>query len=221
MVLRQMQQLLAAIYDLPAGRNIYDFLITDPALLPEGARVGPVDEQLILDDDGAQLGVGLFLDAAVLERLGRDNPIDMLCSRNVQDCLTALEGVSHFAYIEWSARHDRPVTLLELELQAEVDKYVASLWLMRAQQPERFPHELHRLLFQQARVDEDMALERTDLYRQASRWAARFCQHVARQAERPTRSTAAALIAQLRRFYRLTNQRKREFIRREVAVAAG
>ncbi len=48
---------------------------------------------------------------------------------------TALEGVSHFVYLAWNAGHDKPVSLLELEMQAEVDKYVGSYWLMRRQLP--------------------------------------------------------------------------------------
>ena len=38
-------------------------------------------------------------------------------------CL-ALEGVSHFLYLIWNASFDRSVTLLEMELQAEIDKFV-------------------------------------------------------------------------------------------------
>ena len=63
---------------------------------------------------------------------------------NVADYWTALEGVSHFLYLAWNAGHDKPVSLLELEMQAEVDKYVASYWLMRRQFPGRFPAELRR-----------------------------------------------------------------------------
>src|SRR5262249_29206554 len=39
-------------------------------------------------------------------------------------------GVSHFVYLAWNARRRRPVSALELELQAEVDKYVTCLLLL-------------------------------------------------------------------------------------------
>ena len=77
---------------------------------------------------------------------------------NLADYWTALEGVSHFMYLAWNAGHDRAVSLLELELQAEIDKYVASWWLLREQDPARFPAELHRLLFERTQIDAQLAV---------------------------------------------------------------
>ncbi len=41
-----------------------------------------------------------------------------------------LEGVSHFLCVAHHATHDRQVSLLTLELQAEIDKYVGSFLLL-------------------------------------------------------------------------------------------
>ena len=60
---------------------------------------------------------------AVLRRLEATDPFERVTDDNLQDCCTALEGVSHFHYFVWSADRRRHVSLLELELQAEVDKY--------------------------------------------------------------------------------------------------
>ncbi len=62
----------------------------------------------------------------------KSSPLVRLNESNVADYWTALEGVSHFHYFAWNAGHDKPVTLLELELQAEIDKYVASYLLLQA-----------------------------------------------------------------------------------------
>lgn len=48
--------------------------------------------------------------------LAHDADLDPLCQ--------IIEGVSHFVYLAHRARSDRGTTQLELELQAEVDKYV-------------------------------------------------------------------------------------------------
>lgn len=88
--------------------------------------------------------------------------------------------MSHFVYLVWNASYDRQITLLELELQAEVDKYIASLWLLRSRNPERSPAELHYLLFERARVDDVLAGDRAGPYRTANRYAARFCRRLAR-----------------------------------------
>ncbi len=83
--------------------------------------------------------LGLFIDRDVLERLARRDPLEALDEHNLPDFCTALEGVSHFHYLVWSLARGRNVSLLELELQAEVDKYATAVALMTRQQAGRFP----------------------------------------------------------------------------------
>src|SRR6201991_295198 len=125
--------------------------------------------------------------------------MERLHDGNVADYWTALEGVSHFVYLAWNAGHDKPVTLLELELQAEIDKYVLAAWLLRSQGAGRFPRELHRALFDRARIDPVAAGGRAGLYRMASRYAARFCRRIAGRLENTARSASRELLAELRR----------------------
>jgi hypothetical protein len=172
------------------------------------------DEQLIVAEDGDTLTMAVYIDAAVLARLAQCDPFTQLTHDNLADYLTAAEGVSHFVYVAWNAGHDKPVTLLELELQAEVDKYVLGVWLLRQQGAGRFPRELHRALFERARVDSLAAAERAGLYRTASNYAARFCRHVAGNLARETRGATRELLAELRRFYRWGNARKVAYIER-------
>src|SRR6185295_7147107 len=177
---------------LPATPDVAQFLLTDRASLAQlDARAS--DEQLIVAEDGDTLSLGLFIDAAVLARLAHRDPYDALTGENLADYLTAAEGVSHFVYVAWNAGHDKPVTLLELELQAEVDKYVLAAWLLREQGAGRFPRELHRALFERARVDPVAAGARAGLYRTASRYAARFCRRVAGRLENTARSASREL----------------------------
>ena len=124
------------------------------------------------------------------------------------------EGVSHFVYVAWNTGYDKPVTLLELELQAEVDKYVLCAWLLREQGAGRFPRELHRVLFERARVDPVAAAGRIGLYHTASNYAARFCRRVAALLERKRHGVTRDLMAELRRFYRWGNVRKMRHIER-------
>lgn len=207
-MLQGLQMLLGGIYDVPLTHDVAEFLLTDRSRLPPALGANGADEQVLVAQDGDALWVSLYLEPAVLERLASADPFEALHSGNIADYWTALEGVSHFVYLVWNASHDRPVTLLELELQAEIDKYVGSLWLLQAQNPGRFPAELHHLLFERARVDVVLAGDRIGLYRRANFYAARFCRRLA-QTLRPLGSAAhAAAIAELRRFYRLSRERK-------------
>lgn len=211
--LASLQSALAEIYDLPRTPDVGEFLITRTELARFGdARAS--DEQLIVAEEGDTVAMALYIDAAVLERLSHCNPRDGLTHENLADYLTAAEGVSHFVYVAWNCGHDKPVTLLELELQAEVDKYVLCAWLLRAQGTGRFPRELHRALFERARVDPVAAAGRIGLYHTASSYAARFCRHVGALLERKRHGVTRDVLAELRRFYRWGNVRKLRHIER-------
>jgi hypothetical protein len=209
-----LQSALTDLYDLPATPDVAQFLMTDPRRLAAFADARATDEQLLIAEDEQGLAVSLFIAAPVLERLRRSDPFAELTHDNLADYLTAAEGVSHFVYLAWNAGHDKPVTLLELELQAEVDKYVLGARLLQQQGGGRVPHELHRALFERTRIDPEAAADRFGLYRTASNYAARFCRRVASRMERRARGTAGELLAELRRFYRLGGARKLAHIER-------
>jgi hypothetical protein len=211
--LATLQAALADIYDLPGTPDVQEYLMTDRASLASySQRV--TDEQLLVSEDGDTVSLALYIDAAVLARLASQDPCDALTGLNLADYLTVAEGVSHFVYVAWNAGHDKPVTLLELELQAEVDKYVLGAWLLGKQGDGRFPRELHRALFERAHVDPCAAGDRAGMYRTASRYAGRFCRRVAARLERRAQGATGELLAELRRFYRLGSERKLRFIER-------
>jgi hypothetical protein len=220
MLLSRLQSLIGGIYDVSVAHDVYDFLVTDRRHLPAAARGGTAEEELIVAEPregGDELALSLYLDPALLGRLAREDPLVRLHTGNVADWWTALEGVSHFLYLAWNAGHDKPVSVLELEMQAEVDKYVASYWLLRRQFPGRFPAELRRVLFARTHVDPRVGAQKAPLYREASRYAERFCgrleQTLARSQGRPGEGNGdASVLAELRRFYRLTHTRKRALI---------
>ena len=218
MLLKRLQDLIGDIYDVSISHDVYDFLVTDRQHLPAAARTsGPTDEELIVaqpEGAGGEIAMSLYLDPELLARLERADPMQRLHDGNVADCWTALEGVSHFLYLAWNAAHDKPVSLLELEMQAEVDKYVGSYWLMRRQLPDRFPAELLRLLFERTRIDSRLAGGREALYREASRYAEKFCRRLEQSLRGAQGRSEAQVLAELRRFYRLTDARKVAHIRK-------
>ena len=218
MILRQLQELIGDIYDVSVTHDVYDFLVTSREYLPEAARDGASDEELIVAQEKDAVGVSLYLDPALLERLQKSNPLVRLNESNVGDYWTALEGVSHFLYFAWNAGHDKPVTLLELELQAEIDKYVASYLLLKRQFPGRFPVELLHVLFERTRIDSRLARGRENLYRAATRHAEKFCWRLARTLKQSREEMENGVLAELRRFYRLTDARKVAHIERLAAT---
>lgn len=110
------------------------------------------------------------------------------------DWLQLAEGVSHFVYVANRARQELPSTQLELELQAEVDKFVL---LVLEHLP--FDHadafEVHSRLYERVRFLHAAGTELGDRYRTANDLAARFVRRLMSCGPAATHTT-------LRRFYR-------------------
>jgi hypothetical protein len=107
------------------------------------------------------------------------------------------------------ASNDTPVTQLELELQAEVDKYATGLLagngvgLIAGRS-----RALRQRLFTEARFLDDAGTEEGDRYRLATRLAARYTASL--EARFIERGDLEAFARELRRFYRLGPREKIE-----------
>ena len=93
-------------------------------------------------------------------------------------------------------------------LQAEVDKYASALSLLLAQREGRFPAELFHRLFEGVHFLPQLAEAERARYEEAHRYAARFCRRLEERFLRARRTRPEALLAELRRFYRLGSQSK-------------
>src|SRR5262245_30787483 len=87
-LLARMQALISRLYDTPAGYDVGDFLFSDRRRLADilaAPAENMSDEQVVLVQDGGTMRVGLYLDAAVLERLSRQDPLESLHDANLAD----------------------------------------------------------------------------------------------------------------------------------------
>ncbi|MDQ2070661.1 hypothetical protein [Natronospira bacteriovora] len=211
------QAMLERLYEVDIGVDVSQFLLTDRRFVQmmEGRRYRPTREKLLVYEIDGELNVSLYLDAELLARLDRSPPEQSLHAGNLADFWLALEGVSHFVYLGHNARYDRPVSRLEMELQAEVDKFVLANLFLARQQGHTPGERLHRALFHHPRFDGHLSHEEGQRYARASRYAGRYCQ---RLLQRMRRRAGGALNRELRRFYRLNRHRKIEFI--ETATVA-
>jgi len=211
-MLRPLQRLLETIYDAPSGHDVRDYLVTERKHLPRERRALAADEELVLVEQERCNYVMLYLDSTVLERLRERDPLRALDGANIGDFWVALEGVSHFSCLMWNAGHARGLSLLDLELQAEVDKYIVAFWLLRAQYPRHMPRELHHVLFARTHVDPKLPPARQQLYAAATSYAARFCRALQSSLFSSRVAQRRGAIAALRRFYRLTSSGKLKYI---------
>lgn len=210
MVLQRLQSLLGRIYDVEPPLDVASFLVTDAAVVRnwQAAAHAGTDETLYLREHDEGLDVALYVDAAVLRRLEATDPFERVTADNLQDCCTALEGVSHLLYLAWNAVRGRGVSLLELETQAEVDKFAAVL-VLAGDLGDGDVDELHARLFERVRYADDLSAEQRARYEAANRLAARFCRRLARRwLGDGARPGHAGLFRDLRQFYRLPHAPK-------------
>jgi hypothetical protein len=205
-LLRELQALLGRINDVELAHDVCDFLITDRDELQRwhaASAASGTPETLLVEEGEEGMNLALYLDADLLRRLADSAPLQRLHDGNLEDFCTALEGVSHFSCVTWCAARGRPVSVLALEMQAEIDKYAASVLLAGTQRGGELAHELHARLFEHVRFREDLADDARRLYEAANRYAARFCRRLEDRFLRRRRARVLEMLAELRRFYRL------------------
>jgi len=208
-LLNTLQQHLEQIYELDTQLPVSDFLITDPALAhhyDHSADARVTDEKLLVCQNDAGVDVALYLNDKVVKHLEQNNPLESLHDGNIHQFWIALEGISHFIYLAWNAQFDRQISLFELELQAEVDKFVATILLIGQQQNSYLSRNILMHLFLQSRFD--ARLSRAELWRyvKANHFACHYCEGISNLFSE-YRNTAR-LFNELRRFYRLTHHYK-------------
>jgi hypothetical protein len=212
-ILSRLQRGLEILYRVETNLHVDAFVIDDEQRRRAGVARAP-REQLLVREDGGELGMGLFVDRAALANLERNDPGERLDDANFADFCVALEGVSHFVYLALCAAGHRRVSALELELQAEVDKFVCCVLLQDAA-PATDPRELRHRLFYDVRFLDDLDADERDRYRIANAEAARYAEGLERRFVREDR--VVEMLGELRRFYRMTLEDKRALIARSAA----
>lgn len=206
-LLSSIQQQLQTIYDIEVEYDIRDFTTTDrlfAASLGEHNHSSP--EQLLINQQNDYLDISLFLDQTILENLHDDDPYNQLHHDNLKYYWIAVEGVSHFLYIAWRANYNRQVSQLELELQAEIDKFVCATELFGRQGCAIDCYDLWGHLFRNFYLHKHLGAEEIRRYLQANEYAGEFCKHINEQFKQPQQP--GFYYKQLRRFYRLGEQAK-------------
>ncbi len=161
--LRRLQRRLEEFYALEDAPDVVEFVRTGG----ENSR-----ETLLLREQDGELEIAVVLP-----------PHEDQCAKAsaASDLwLQLAEGVSHFVYLAERARTNLPATRLELELQAEVDKFVLLATedggLAAAKHRHFRPRidNLQRWLYERVRFLHPEGTEAGDRYRLANDLAARF-----------------------------------------------
>ena len=163
-------------------------------------------ERLLFQQHPDGLDVSLFLDEILIRQLTADNPLEKLHHGNIASFCTVLEGISHFLYLVWNAQHERTISRFEMELQAEVDKYIMATSLLAEQSGGSIPRNLHRSLFEKISYHKHLSHTEYQRYYLANWYARRYCYNLHKQLM--TTPDCVNLTREIRRFYRLVQRQK-------------
>lgn len=203
-IFTELQRAIEALYRIQSSEEVADFCLDAEHALellgPDSLRGRR--EVLLVAQDPEEPAVGLYVSEEVLihaERfLGVPRPehMDAFC--------VALEGVSHFVYLLYAQAQDRPVSLFELELQAELDKFL----LLRLSHP--VPGLLSQL-FENFRLADRLEAAEQARYSTANRNARRYALWLERKF---ARGEGQAAIEDARALYRKPLTHKLDHIAR-------
>jgi len=210
MQITDLQARLQARYDLYIPYSIEQFISCDRAIAEEladaQARTGQerptVDEEVVfIEQRDDSLEFTVYFDEQLLLAVNASNSdLDGIC--------TIVEGASHAVCLLWHAHNDRQIRPVELELQAEIDKFVM---LVESDASGIDGQLLHRCLFANSKFIDDQGSALHDRYRTASKLASRYCHWLNHRFIKDEDHTA--LHNELARFYRLSGRAKFEHIR--------
>ena len=203
----KVQEHLEAIYGLERKAPAESFVVDGEQAALLGAT-GRSDEELLVLEGEGELELALYFAPRLLERIGRHRDMGELARNDLDSYCRLTEGVSHFVYLINAATQDRKVSLLELEAQAEIDKFASRL-LHQWGEGVSLARELLGSLFDRVRFHESLSSPERWRYEEANRLAKNYCRRlmphvVARNLDR--------FLAELRYSYRLGAEAKLQYL---------
>ncbi len=170
---------------------------------------GHSPEMLVYRESDTNLDISLFLNPSLLNNI-QLHTYKQCWPNEIFNCgCIMLEGVSHFLYTVHNAHHDRQVSLLDLEIQAEIDKFV---FAALATHCGKDIQSLIARLFCDVSYRNGLSDKLLFRYRQANELAFHYCQWL--QQNFVLTNTNKFLLAELGTLYRLNGTAKQEHIRR-------
>lgn len=207
-LVQRVQSRLENIYGVSVGESAADYLIghEDVSELLQVAETHLLPRELFLVNPNPTedtLEIALYLNETLTTNLANNSPFDSLNSGNINDFCTLIEGVSHFVCYLHKMALEHNVSQLELELQAEIDKYVL---LGLFAESGGLPRErLMELLFEDYFLHEHLSAEQAQRYETATDLAKRFCYKISKEF---SLHDITPLVAELRQFYSLSQDEK-------------
>jgi len=208
-LIKELQKKIEKTYALDTGiTNIEQYIIGDKGYEEfyakeeirtvvnshSGARV-------LLRDAGDTLKVSIYYPDSLIRELEDNDPRLGIHDENIDLCASFIEELDHFLFIAQNYKSNRPFSLLELELQANVTKYLVLKYFIalqsRSLKLSKFDREyIRHHLFYKRKFDIEDTLERKR-YEDAGKFGMMYTEQIDRLSHEER-------LRDLRRFSRMT-----------------
>ncbi|EKD41871.1 MAG: hypothetical protein ACD_73C00474G0001 [uncultured bacterium] len=211
MLVEKIQTQLECIYGIGLKERAYDFLINlgDVHNYVNMNSETKLPKELLLvrkpEDDTVE--VALYLADDLINNLDQHDPFESITPKNLNDFCTMIEGVSHFVYYLWKAQQNLPITQLELELQAEVDKFLMLYFYLRSDQNPQVGDTIFDSLFEDFKLFDELSIEARERYLTASQLASRYCYRLKTRFQQQPHDIEN-VVSEIRQFYTFAQEEK-------------
>lgn len=213
-LISNIQNQLESLYGICLTQRVEDYLINKKEIFnyiskKKNTKI-PKELFLVRRQNGSLIEIALFLDSKLIHNLEKNDPYASLTKKNLSDFCILIEGVSHFVYFLWKTYRDRPITQLEMELQAEIDKFLMLFFYLRSAEEAVFQPEMFKILFEDFNIHKDLSGEAKERYLTASSLASRYCYSFQKRFR--DSENIKNIVDEIRQFYNFSQEQKIQYI---------
>ena len=176
------------VLELQRNLEILYRLETQPSVEPFLYRLKSEDHpELLLRKEGDEYSLRVLIGERTLDAIEEQG----LSNVSLQQFVNAAEEISHFTYLCWAIANEREVSLLDVELQGEIDKFLLAQHYFSA------GTDLFHHLFERCFLKPTLTRAQRERYTEANRLGGKFCK---------AWMSGEKNLEDLRKFYRLSSQ---------------
>jgi len=190
---RAFQRDLERLYGLDPFDPVDHYFVNNEEVKEILSPKEPPKPQVLFHEEEGQISLSVHVGDQVIERIERVG----LENASLSDFCSAAEEISHFVYLVWNIQNGQRVSLLDLELQGEIDKYL----LARAYFSED-EHVFERI-FEKFEYHPELEEEARQRYVEANRLGGKLCRTLSESLSEGELDRET--VAWLREFYRLAS----------------
>lgn len=195
MLLNEIQRRLERLYSIQEFPPIEHFLIGTDEFKERYPHLRPAP-QVLLQERKGELCLAVHLGDDQVQKIHEGGWSNM----HLQDFASSIEEISHFVYLAFSASEEKEISLLDIEVQAEIDKYLMAM--------EYFPEEagLFSRLFESIGYADGLKHDERERYEEANRLGAKLAKWIEKNHEEGRLSIDTLRF--LRSFYRMASPKR-------------